>query len=249
MAKEFKQFGVIDNVLSEEIYERFLRESFIAPYRSGLTSDIKNLYKNFVPKPLQWVFYVDIDDVSTEGIYVTDSSITSPNFQIIVLNKSKHIVDLNYFSYAYVVEEITSKIIKDINYVDPDVVRVRLNLALNQGPVKSHNVPHMDYTGADPHLSCTLFIGESDGDHIIFNETDKDLAAKGLPLTIGEVYEHKPNRVVYNWGNYHCGTPPIKHDFRIALNWIVLFNDTSKLHKHNKKKKLADNLDKRYETT
>ena len=249
MAKDFKQFGVIDNALSEERYERLIYENFLLPYRTGLTTDFKSLYADYVPKSLDWTFYVDISDVGEEGIYVTDSSISTPQFNVTIINKANDTISPNYFNYASVIQEISDKIIKNSNFTGPILSRAKLNLILNSGPVKSHNIPHIDFTGPEPHLSCTLFLGDSDGDHIIFNETDKNLAAKGLPLSIADVYKHKPNRVVYNYGNYHCASPPINHDFRLALNWVIIFDGSSKLHKHNMNKKLATNLDKRYETT
>lgn len=249
MAKEFKQFGVIDNVLSNEMYENFVVENFLAPYQTGHAYDFKSIIQKTTPKLLDWNFYIDIHDVGDKGTYVTDSSITAPQLTIMICNAQKNLVHYNYFNYMNIIVNITDKIIKNNNFTGVKIVKAKLNLALNHGPLKSHNIPHVDYIDSEPHLSCTLFIGESDGDHIIFNETDINLSAKGLPLTIGEVYKHKPNRVVYNYGNYHCASPPIKHDFRLALNWVVTFDDSNKEHKDNMNKKLADNLGKRYETT
>lgn len=247
MAKDFKQFGVIDNVLSNDVYENFIVSNFLAPYSTGLTSDMSSILNETTPKLLDWNFHPDISDVSKQGVYLTDSSITTPQLTIFICNENLGLYHYNYFNYMNVITKITDDIIKDSNFTDGYLSRAKVNLSLNVGNMKSHNVPHLDL--CTTHLSCTLFIGESDGDHIVFNETDPDLAAKGLPLTIGEVYKHKPNRVVYNFGNYHCASPPIKHDFRLALNWAVSFNDNKKIFKHNMKKKLSNNLNKRYEAT
>ena len=101
-----------------------------------------------------------------------------------------------------------------------DINRIKLNIGTKAPSRLKHLVPHKD--SLEHHLSMSLLLGESDGDHIVFKETDNHLRKKqDKELTVLDQYSFKNNRLVYNFGHYHCNYDPVEYDFRLALNFVV----------------------------
>ena len=102
-----------------------------------------------------------------------------------------------------------------------EVNRIKINLGLKTTNRKRYLVPHIDDVNGY-HLSMSLFLGKSDGDHIVFKETDPNLRKKqDKDLTILDQYNYFDNRLVYNFGHYHCNYDPVEHDHRLALNFVL----------------------------
>ena len=84
---------------------------------------------------------------------------------------------------------------------------------------------HVDYDKAFPHVSCIIYMNDSDGDTIFFNETSNDFSTKTLDhvkmddLTIRKKVQPKKGRVVLFDGSIiHSGCSPYNNKNRILLN-------------------------------
>lgn len=101
-----------------------------------------------------------------------------------------------------------------------DVLRVRADMCLNNGEETIHG-PHVDYPNQH-HYSSILYLNETDGNTIIFNEraTDRQVQYSDMrDFTVQKVIEPKPNRLVVFDGRYiHTGCSPTKHKCRKLLN-------------------------------
>ena len=75
---------------------------------------------------------------------------------------------------------------------------------------------HVDYDKTFPHVSCIIYMNDSDGDTIIFNETEKK---QNDTLTIKERVTPKRGRIILFDGKFiHTGCSPYKNKNRILLN-------------------------------
>ncbi|ADO99069.1 DNA endonuclease V [Prochlorococcus phage P-SSM7] len=90
-------------------------------------------------------------------------------------------------------------------------IRARFDMTL-KAPENSIHDPHVDFN--DPHYACILYINDSDGDTVIYNQRNlKDT------FTIKKTISPKKNRLVFFNGAYcHTGHSPSKHQNRILLN-------------------------------
>jgi hypothetical protein len=109
-----------------------------------------------------------------------------------------------------------------------DIIRIRV--ILNTVADKNYEFgPHVDI--AQPHRVGILYLNDSDGDTIIYNERFNPILYKvkeefdvdhlSIPqnLTIQGTVSPKANRlVIFDGQNYHCGQTPTKTPRRIALN-------------------------------
>lgn len=100
------------------------------------------------------------------------------------------------------------------------IMRIRADLTL-WNPTNLMHGPHVDYNGF--HYSSIFYLNESDGDTVIFNEKvpkGKKIAEMDRhSLTIKEVIEPKPNRLLLFDGTYiHTGHSPSKYKCRKILN-------------------------------
>jgi len=91
------------------------------------------------------------------------------------------------------------------------LTRARLDMTL-QAPKKTLHTPHTDQNY--PHMSCILYLIDSDGDTVIYNE---DKGAE--ELTILHTVEPRKNRlVIFDGDQMHTGHSPLHHANRILLN-------------------------------
>ena len=90
-------------------------------------------------------------------------------------------------------------------------IRARFDMTL-KAPENSIHDPHVDFN--DPHYACILYINDSDGDTVIYNQ--RNLKDK---FTIKKTITPKKNRLLFFNGAYcHTGHSPSKHQNRILLN-------------------------------
>jgi hypothetical protein len=72
------------------------------------------------------------------------------------------------------------------------------------------------------HWVLLYYANTSDGDTLIFNETQKEIPfceVYDQTLNIRYTIEHKQGRgVLFHGSIYHCGLPPIESDYRILFN-------------------------------
>ena len=87
-----------------------------------------------------------------------------------------------------------------------------------------HNI-HVDYDGQYPHIGCIIYMKDSDGDTIFFNETTKDYSFQEIEklkmddLTVRERIHPKRGRVVLFDGSIiHSGFAPHNSRNRILLS-------------------------------
>jgi hypothetical protein len=101
-----------------------------------------------------------------------------------------------------------------------EVMRVRADLCTQNVDNAIHG-PHVDFPGKF-HYSSILYLNETDGNTLIFNERDPGSQVNGDNInsfTIKESIEPKPNRLVVFDGRYiHSGCSPRDHKCRKLLN-------------------------------
>ena len=103
------------------------------------------------------------------------------------------------------------KIEKELGVPKGSLTRARLDMTL-QAPKTTLHTPHTDQNY--PHWSCILYLIDSDGDTVIYNE---DKGAE--ELTILHTVEPRKNRlVIFDGDQMHTGHSPLHHANRILLN-------------------------------
>ena len=196
-----KTFGCIDNVVPN--YDKFIRDTSLYPF----TKDKKHFYDTIDDYPyMQWRVGYDVPEHNHHLSLESKSNLIF--FNIIDENHPYRKIYYDFFNMLFTVR-FNSFINKNYH-----INRIRVNLT-NNIQSDTYLCPHIDLN--NPHLTCTLMIGESDGDHIIFNERLDDNADK---LTIANQYKHKPNRLVWNTGHYHCNYTPSYHYYRLVVNVV-----------------------------
>ena len=101
--------------------------------------------------------------------------------------------------------------IEDKFNVQGCLTRSRLDLTL-RSPDNTIHTPHKDFEY--DHYACILYCNDSDGDTVIYNETEKS-----DEYTVQEVISPKKNRLVFFDGKYyHTGHSPSSHNYRVLLN-------------------------------
>ena len=99
------------------------------------------------------------------------------------------------------------------------IVRSKFNLLFPNPNVKDnqYNIPHYDLD--DAHYSVLLYLNNSDGDTVFFEEKNQN--KKLTNLTEIKRVQPKENRLVISDGHYHTSSNPKKHQHRIVLNIVV----------------------------
>ena len=87
------------------------------------------------------------------------------------------------------------------------------------------HAPHVDFKYDYPHIACIIYMNDSDGDTIIFNETSENYSTEKLDktsiddLTIKKRVQPKKGRVLLFDGSLiHTGCSPYNNKNRILLN-------------------------------
>lgn len=200
--------GCIDNVVPN--YDKFIKDVSLYPF----TKDKKHFYDTIDDYPyMQWRVGYDIPAFADK-----DSKHLSPHSKtnLIFFNNidEHHPYRKIYYDFFNMLFRVQFN-----SFVDKThrINRIRVNLT-NNIQSDTYLCPHVD--SMNPHLTCSLMIGESDGDHIIFNERLDENYNPPQKLTIANQYKHKPNRLVWNTGHYHCNYTPSYHYYRLVVNVV-----------------------------
>ena len=208
-------YGCIDNCLDQLMYEDLIQISNLSPYLSG------NRIEPEMPDVIRWLYGQDTD-IDGPGVYFNDSCRNNPQLVYEIFfnkNLSSRSPSCNFYL------KLTQYILKNHfshHKIDRwEVIRMKINLGLKTTNRKRYLVPHLDDVNGY-HLSMSLFLGQSDGDHTVFRETDPNIRKKqDKDLTILDQFNYQNNRLVYNFGHYHCNYDPVQHDHRLALNIVL----------------------------
>ena len=97
-----------------------------------------------------------------------------------------------------------------------NIFRSRLDMTVNRGNSIVLD-PHID--NLFPHISSILYINDSDGNTIIYNQKYNDYDKFNQQLTVQKEIEPRANRLLIFDGMYiHTGCTPSKHNRRILIN-------------------------------
>ena len=114
------------------------------------------------------------------------------------------------------------------DYIGVDfILRSRFDMTLrtpNEGYI---HPPHIDFPSEHPHISVIIYMNDTDGDTILFNETSTGMSEKESDkirindLTIQQRVKPKKGRmVIFDGSFFHTGCSPYKFKNRIILNTI-----------------------------
>jgi len=124
---------------------------------------------------------------------------------------------------------------KEINYSIKSLLRLKINLLTTVPDSDLLFVPHIDAGDIEPYLSAILYLNDSDGDTIIYENNIKDRSIleredyhtylekrkKTEDFVIKERIEFKKNRIVVFDGSYlHEAKWPENHKDRLVLNIV-----------------------------
>ena len=103
-----------------------------------------------------------------------------------------------------------------------DIIKARYDMTLYNSENFKHQL-HIDRDFFDPYVSAILYMNESDGETVIYNEECSECSEvqDNKEYTVRKVIEPKPNRLVLFPGmKVHTGHSPSKHKNRILLNMV-----------------------------
>lgn len=115
-----------------------------------------------------------------------------------------------------------------------ELLRIRVGLLPKSSDADyTHNTPHLDFTV--PHYTACYYVGDSDGDTVLFNQTAHDMSHSEISqqtiqdyvananFTIAKsVSPHKNSACLFDGLRYHSSTKPKQHDKRmvITVNYV-----------------------------
>jgi len=219
---------VIDNALPESIFKEFYPIVTKPLFPWYLGNDINKNYVEF-----------DNDNPRGKVISVTPSATDDKDITGICFDKNT-IPSFQFFHLLYDMFD-TPKInsphfdlfnkpifdfLRNSKKIGGTLFRSKLNLLTNNHNIKSnnfHNIPHIDIE--KPHISVLLYLNNSDGDTVFFNERYDEKKEKPKSISIKQKISPKENRMVISDGNYHCSTNPINTDYRIVYNAVLLIDE------------------------
>jgi len=187
---------VIDNALPESIYQSIkdiIKDKHFPWYLSEDVIDNKVLNS-----AEDYCFLKDNNTIQTKQLVHTFTNRD-------ILKNSNHALFIN-------------KIIN--GFVDGKIEKSKFNCLFNNNRLdkSKYNIPHVD--SEFPHYSFLLYLNESDGDTIFFNEYYNN--TKLDKVTFCDRVSPKENRAVISDGQFHTSTNPINYDMRIVLNAVIL---------------------------
>ena len=192
--------NVENNVLSKDLFNTFITE-------------IED--KNF-----PWYFSKDVRE--TNSTFSTKNIKSNFTFESTYQFVHTFILNSKYNS-SYITElnnQLILEIFKKFNISKGSVQRSKINLTLNNNSdSNTFNIPHVDYEVSNKNLkrkTILLYLNESDGDTIFFNEKYEDSFDEfTLQKRIKPI---KNSAVIFDTNNYHTGQNPIKYKKRLVLN-------------------------------
>jgi len=138
---------------------------------------------------------------------VTKDSVETPMFSHVVANDNGDVNTPHFKEFVTIFNALPIK----------KILRCKINLTTmsQRTTPTSYGLPHTDYTVDFPFVTAIYYINDSDGDTIIFNETNEH---KG-ELTIKHRITPKQGRMVMFSGDYlHSGNNPTTDIPRLTLN-------------------------------
>lgn len=137
-------------------------------------------------------------------------------------------------SLAGLVETIFLHAMDKTNQKVDKIIRARIGLIMATEKPFIHD-PHVDLQ--IPHKTALLYLNDSDGDTLIYNETfdlnanvssyDYYKTTLNKNVTVAETSSPKANKMIWFNGNvYHSSTTPTITPRRLAINFNYLTSDT-----------------------
>lgn len=101
------------------------------------------------------------------------------------------------------------------------LLRAKSNMTLQNGKAK-YGAPHIDISGLDNEFADEVLVGlyyanDSDGNTLIFNETESQISEKNLTIK-AEITPKKGRLVVFNGKYLHAGNTPKENPSRLVIN-------------------------------
>jgi len=195
---------IIDNALPLSIFNKFIKKISHYSFPWYIGKDIEQKH---------------IDNTDTDTVCIDDNARPTLQFNHSLydtLHRPK--ITSPYFDFF---NQPIFDFLQDNKKIGGTLNRSKLNLLTNNHTIKSdnlYNVPHIDTDG--PHLSVLIYLNNSDGDTIFFNERCDENKKKPKSLSIKQKISPKQNRMVISDGNYHCSTNPINTEYRIVYNAV-----------------------------
>jgi len=198
---------IIDNALPESIFKELYNQVIDGDFPWYLTNDINRSR-------------LEGSEEENPGLCEDNNSISSYQFVHILYNLNSDIKIRS--SYFNLFNKVIFNFLENKNMTG-HLYRSKLNLLTNLHKIKDnnlYNIPHVDID--IPHFSVLLYLNESDGDTIFFNERNDGQKTRPKSVSIKERISPKRNRIVLSNGNFHTSTNPINTDYRIVYNAVVL---------------------------
>lgn len=201
---------VIDNALPESIFKKFYPTVTKPLFPWYLGNDIN---KN----------YVDGRDPTDTGICFDKNTI--PSFQFFHKLYDKFDTPKINSPHFDLFNKPIFDFLRNSKKIGGTLFRSKLNLLTNNHNIKSnnfYNIPHIDVE--EPHISVLLYLNNSDGDTVFFNERYDEKKENPKSISIKQKISPKENRTVVSDGQYHCSTNPINTEYRIVYNAVILID-------------------------
>ena len=107
------------------------------------------------------------------------------------------------------------------------ILNSRFDMTLRTPYEEYIHPPHIDFPNKFPHISTVIYMNDTDGDTIFFNETSAGMSEKESnkiqinDLTIRKRVKPKKGRmIIFDGSFFHTGCSPYKFKNRIILNTI-----------------------------
>ena len=107
------------------------------------------------------------------------------------------------------------------------ILNSRFDMTLRTPYEEYIHPPHIDFPNKFPHISTVIYMNDTDGDTIFFNETSAGMSEKESnkiqinDLTIRKRVKPKKGRmIIFDGSFFHTGCSPYKFKNRILLNSI-----------------------------
>jgi len=156
----------------------------------------------------------DSNDEYSETVIHDLKHIKTPQLIHTLINDNKD--NSNYINFF----EKSFLLLKEKYNLKGNILKSKINLLLNNSKCQTkdiYNTPHVDCDLN--HTSTILFLNKSDGHTFIFNESFPNYSKT---LTIKEMVEPEPNKLIIINNNFHASSNPINYSTRLVLNTVFI---------------------------
>jgi hypothetical protein len=198
---------ILENVLTEKVSNE------IESYLTG----------GFFP----WYFGRDISDYKTDnlnfrGVFIDKNTINTPQMthDIFDANREENPICSPHF---YMCQNVLDSVCEKMGKKQIQLVNAKFNLLFNNSEFEEgkYNTPHIDISCTNNNYTILYYVNDSDGDTIIFNETEKD---NFTDLTIKHKIKPKKNQAaIFESCYFHTSSNPRLYEKRIVMNINVVF--------------------------